>query len=109
MVERPIKKSERLAKAESAEGQEASSLPSSEERREVRPARGRDKGSKGKGRGKDKGRGEEEKPQAVNPALMRGPRPAKPQPPKAEEVAPDVTEETSEAIAEAATPEEVTA
>ncbi|MBL1177462.1 hypothetical protein [Pantanalinema sp. GBBB05] len=109
MVERPIKKSERLAKAESAEATGASSLPSSEERRETRPARGRDKGGKGKGgKGKGKGRGEDEKPQAINPALMRGPKPAKPQPPK-EEVAPEVTEETSETIAEETTPEEVTA
>lgn len=108
MVERPIKKSERLAKAESAEETGASSLPSSEERRESRPARGRDKGGKGKGgKGKGKGRGEDEKPQAINPALMRGPKPAKSQPPK-EEV-PEVTEETSEAIAEETTPEEVTA
>lgn len=74
MVERPIKKSERLARA-ATEGEIAATQPS--ESQEPRSDRGRDrKGGKGKGRGKGDRR-EDAKP-PINPALMRGPKPTKP-------------------------------
>lgn len=122
MVERPIKKSERQQMAESnvtenaAEGQvETRSSPPPQRRnrdKEDRPDRGErserpDRGSRNersdrgerndRGRGKGKGRGErsdaEKKP--VNLALMRGPRPVKPQAPAEE---PPVEEPLAEAV-----------
>lgn len=98
MVERPIKKSE-LAAREAQEGGGD---------REGRSNDRRDRDRKGRKGGKGKGRGDrEERPPAVAPALMRGPKPK----PKAEapEPEPEVTidpagteavEETSETVAD---------
>lgn len=108
MVERPIKKSERQAKAESGESQDISA-PSEE--RNSRPARNNDRDrdrSKGKGKGKGKkgSRDDSEPKQMINPALARGPRPVKPQPPVAVEeplaveADADVATESTEAAAE---------
>jgi hypothetical protein len=98
MVERPIKKSERLAKATSEGGTEDDSgTPSSVERKPRRSLDGephsspddrKDKGQgkdrkdrvKGKGKGKGKGKERDEKPTPMNLALMRGPRPVKTKP-----------------------------
>ncbi len=89
MVERPVKKSERLAKAAAA-GEDISAQPSerSDERSERR------KGGKGKGKGGS--RQEAPKP-PVNPALMRGPKPVKAQPQPEEPPEPEVTAETDSA------------
>lgn len=106
MVERPIKKSERQAASleGNAEGTEVSSSDQSS-KREPRRVLDRDKdrdrrdrdGGRGKGKGKGRGKDrdsfrEEEKP--VNLALMRGPRPVKPQAPE-----PPVEEATVEEVA----------
>ncbi len=95
MVERPIKKSERLAKAASGESESSEAVrePRSEPRSKDR---GRGKGGKKGGR-----KGKEEEPkQAVNPALMRGPRPVKPKPvveePPIEETATEAVEDSDE-------------
>jgi hypothetical protein len=108
MVERPIKKSERLAKA-ATEGESVAAQPS--ERRENRSDRR--KGDKGKGKG---GREETARPPA-NPALMRGPKPEKPKPEPEVPPEPEVTAETeaeetateaTEAIADAPTETQAT-
>lgn len=70
MVERPIKKSERAASAPT----QASESPSGERSRDHKKGKGRGEGNRG-----DRA----EKPPA-NPALMRGPRPAKAKPIAAE-------------------------
>ena len=100
MVERPIKKSERLAKA-AAEGESADVQPSGQ-REDRRPSRGKDR--KGKGKGKD--RKEDFKP-PVNPALMRGPKPVKvveappvEEPPAGEEESVEATESTESTTVE---------
>ncbi len=69
MVERPIKKSERLARAAEM-GENPETQPSESQERSGNRDR---RGGKGKRRGKDD-RQEGTKP-PVNPALMRGPRP----------------------------------
>jgi hypothetical protein len=91
MVERPIKKSERQAKANLEANSEHASTVSEEhtvvsEEHTVRPVRkdkdrssdqGEERGrSKGK-RGKDKSRWDTDGKPPVNPALMRGPKPVK--------------------------------
>lgn len=83
MVERPIKKSERPAKDSSSDSGDRSPAQPSEQPRADRSSRSkdRDRGKGGRGRG-----GKPEEPKAVNPALMRGPRPVKAQPPVVEEV-----------------------
>jgi hypothetical protein len=116
MVERPIKKSERLAQAEtdasttdagSSRPSEGRGERSGENRSEKRPAKG-----KGKGKG---GRRDEERSAAppVNPALLRGPRPvkAKPEPePVIEEIpAETAAEATEEIVSEEVVAEEVVA
>jgi hypothetical protein len=101
MVERPIKKSERQAKTDesSSGGDRPTSEASPRESGTARPTRDKDRGKdRGKGKGK-KGSREEEPRQAVNPALVRGPRPTRPQPP-VEEVQPEVHQE---AVAEEST------
>ncbi len=81
MVERPIKKSERLAKADAEPtGDRPSAAPTEE--RSSRP-RGKDKG-KGKGKGRGRDRDNEDSKPPVNPALVRGPRPTPPKPPAPE-------------------------
>jgi hypothetical protein len=86
MAERPIKKSERLAKAAAA-GEDVSAQPS--ERSDDRPDRR--KGGKGKGKG---GSRQEAPKSPVNPALMRGPKPVKAQPQPEEPPEPEVIAET---------------
>lgn len=102
MVERPIKKSERQTVAQPSdfvqevpetesrpvEGSRDSIIQSPEDESKTRPFRGRDK-TKGKGKGNQQ---EDERSRAVNPALMRGPKPTKPKPP--------VSKKTQEATAE---------
>ncbi len=94
MVERPIKKSERLAKAAAAGENNVDAQPS--EHSESRSDR-----RKG-GRGKGKGGSRQEAPKPpVNPALMRGPKPVKPKPepeapPELEVTAETGSEESSE-------------
>jgi hypothetical protein len=86
MVERPIKKSERPAMAESPQ-EAAAQKPTKREQSDrgtEQPSERRDrKKSKGKGRGD---RDSEERAKPANPALMRGPRPA-----QAKSVEPEVT------------------
>lgn len=83
MVERPIKKSERQTVAEPSntepsaiESSSDANTQPSEERSTPRPFRGKDK-TKEKGKGKQ----EDARSTAVNPALMRGPKPSKAKPP----------------------------
>jgi hypothetical protein len=93
MVERPIKKAE-LAKrreAEAAAGGDATPERENRGDRGDRKERGRGKG----GRGKDRGG---EPRAAINPALMRGPKPQ----PKVEVVEPEVEEVAAEAAEESA-------
>jgi hypothetical protein len=101
MVERPIKKSERQAKADPIVGGDAPTQASEERARPTRDNSNRDK-ERGKGRGKRDDRDEAKPP--ANMALMRGPKPVKPKPEP--EPQPEVVEEISaDAIAETA-PEE---
>lgn len=97
MVERPIKKSERLARAKENGGETSSPEKQGPEKsfrdRESgdRNSDDRDRGDrrergKGKGKGRGKGKDRDEKPAPVNPALVRGPRPVKIEPPQEEEV-----------------------
>ncbi|MDX2215089.1 MAG: hypothetical protein SFY66_17510 [Oculatellaceae cyanobacterium bins.114] len=98
MVERPIKKSERQAIAQSTEeGGEAQGTELPPQRDTPKPVRAKDKPpgksddhkSKGKGKGK-RGSREEDQPKAPGSlATMRGPRPVKAPP---EEPEPEVTE-----------------
>jgi len=100
MVERPIKKSERQAAAsevtagtpETEPGTLAGDLtvtPASEGRSTTsRPLKNEEKRGKGKG---NRGKEEKSRPPA-NPALMRGPKPAKPKPPVVEETQLEATE-----------------
>jgi hypothetical protein len=108
MVERPIKKSERQARTESndaGEGVEASQSSSVAGSPAAPRQAPKPKGSSQPARDKDKSRrkgdsSEEARPGAMNPALMRGPKPTQPKPP----VAP-VTPAEDEAIAEESAPE----
>jgi len=99
MVERPIKKSERQAMAESnnvgeesletqnktIEGAQNSTTQSQEERSITRPILEKDK-SKGKGRNKGgQQKDDRSSKQPANLALMRGPKPTKPKPPVIQE------------------------
>jgi hypothetical protein len=99
MVERPIKKSERLANAEAGESTPEVSKPESSK---PRPGK---KDDRGKGKGKGKGDREDRKPPA-NPALMRGPKPT---PPKPVEEAPPEPEIVAEEVVEAPAEPEVVA
>jgi hypothetical protein len=99
MVDRPIKKADRPAKAEGEEQTTAKSAPPErKERSSARP------GGKGKGRGKRDGDEERSAP-PMNPAFARGPKPPKAQP-EPEPVAEEAVEETGD---EAAAPEETAA
>ncbi|MEB3356367.1 MAG: hypothetical protein VKK04_06550 [Synechococcales bacterium] len=108
MAERPIKKSERMAAAQSSDGESTSQeKPVSQEKQDREfspPAKG--KGQKKGGKGRDKQR--DEKPSTpMNPALMRGPKPVPPKPPKEEEPeAPEATEAADESTGDEAPPEE---
>jgi hypothetical protein len=88
MVERPIKKSERLANAAAGDTDSATQEPvvaQPSERDGQRPEHRKP----GKGKGKGGSRKDDAPKQGVNPALMRGPKPAKPKP-----VMEEVTSET---------------
>lgn len=85
MAERPIKKSERQAKPDASDGTQ--DIQPTADTRKSRSTRGADKGKKASR--------EDEPRQAGNLALMRGPKPTKPKPPVAEEVLPEVAEDTS--------------
>ncbi|MBD2461737.1 hypothetical protein H6G89_11805 [Oscillatoria sp. FACHB-1407] len=96
MVERPIKKSERQAIAQSSEeGGEAQGTELTAKRDTPKPVRAKDKPpggksderrsddrkSKGKGKGGKRGSRDDDQPKApANLATMRGPRPVKAQP-----------------------------
>jgi hypothetical protein len=96
MVERPIKKADRQPKPEGNETTpNAKRSDDSDKNRSTRSGGGKDKRDK-------RGSRDEEVKQPVNLALMRGPKPTKPQP--VEEVIP---EELS-AVAEESTLEETT-
>lgn len=88
MVERPIKKSERQAQVAAGETN-GSTAPATGERSQAPRNKDR-KGGKG-GKGGKRGDREEAPKQAANPALLRGPKPVKPQPVVEE---PPVEEET---------------
>lgn len=100
MVERPIKRSERLEKAAAGDSDSATQpsvvQPSGQGEKRPEPRKG------GKGKGKGGSRKEEAPRQAVNPALMRGPKPTKPKP-VVEAVLPETeVEATSELPSEGA-------
>ncbi len=119
MVERPIKKSDRQAQPKLEAGGESTAKPVSESTAKPLPVRsidrpsrtkdtaqepGKDQGDrdrdKSKGRGKGKSRDEEPR-QVMNPALLRGPKPARPKPPE-----PEVEETPSEAAEDAVVAED---
>ncbi len=111
MVERPIKKSERQAMAESSTAEEVvetqptfEGVQPSEEREKPRPRLDKDKG-KGKDKDKDRGRGgkpkdDRESKSPTNLALMRGPKPTKPKPPVVQEDQEETAENSDETTAE---------
>jgi hypothetical protein len=108
MVERPIKRSERLAQA-ATEGTTAPSEATGG-RPEGRGERSEGRGERRKGKGKGGRRDQEQEKPPVNPALQRGPRPAKAVPvpePVAEETPTDETTGTG-GVAEEVTAEEAT-
>ena len=99
MVERPIKKADRQLKPETNE-----TTPSARQSDDSDKKRsGRDGG---KGKREKRGGREEEVKAPVNLALVRGPKPTKPQP-VVEEVIAEVAEVAE--VAEESTPEETTA
>jgi hypothetical protein len=93
MVEKPIKKADRVnPPAESGGGEAPRSDRSNDDRGNRGPSKGgRDGG--GRGRGRDD---RDEKPAAVNPVFARGPKP-----PKKTEVVEAPVEEVTEAAVEA--------
>jgi hypothetical protein len=95
MVERPIKKSERQAKAAAGEGSDRPVPEASKESSPPLTPRSKDR-SKGKDK---KGARQEEPKQAVNPALLRGPKPMKAKPP-VEEIEPEAETPSEEAQSE---------
>jgi hypothetical protein len=93
MVERPIKRADRQPKPEGSEN--TTNVKRGDDSDKKRSSRD---GGKGK---RDKRGGREEEVKApVNLALVRGPKPSKPQPAIAE---PEVTEEVAEVTEEATT------
>lgn len=93
MVERPIKKSERPAIAESQGDAAGAETTARRGRDESREERGGNRSSRGKGdKGDKKRRGkrdqEQEERPPVNPALMRGPKPVQIKPPVVTQEAP---------------------
>ncbi|MGF1497977.1 MAG: hypothetical protein ACFB8W_14315 [Elainellaceae cyanobacterium] len=100
MAERPIKKSERMAAAQSGEGEAVSQ--EKQDREFNPPAKGKAKKKGGKGRDRQR----DDKPSTpVNPALMRGPKPVQAPPPKAEEAATEASAEAESAADEPAADE----
>jgi len=76
MVERPIKKSQRQAKAGTdSESENSDSIPTAQ----PNPKSSKRSNDRSEGRGKKASFGDESR-QSVNPALARGPKPVKPQP-----------------------------
>lgn len=76
MVERPIKKSERQAKADTgSESEKSDSMPTAK----PEPKSSKRSDDRSEGRGKKASFGDESR-QSLNPALARGPKPVKPQP-----------------------------
>ncbi|MBD2197735.1 MULTISPECIES: hypothetical protein [Calothrix] len=73
MIERPIKKSERQAQANTDKNSENSA----DLQPESNPRSSKSKGNRSSGKGKKSSFGEETK-QQVSPALVRGPKPVKP-------------------------------
>jgi|SRR4028118_2045764 hypothetical protein len=115
MVERPIKKSDKAVASHSdvvKEDKEAERRPkegsldeitqSSSERNTTPSFRGKDKTKR---RGKDNQQ-KDSRPSNVNPALVRGPRPAKPKPPVIQEAQSEVTEDSDTETAQETTAEE---
>jgi len=101
MVERPIKKADRQPNSEATESTpKAQKFDDSDNKRSNRGGGDKDK------RGGKRGSRDEEIKQPVNLALVRGPKPTKPQP-IVEEVIAEVSDEASEAPEES-TPEETT-
>ncbi|PZV14723.1 MAG: hypothetical protein DCF20_12120 [Pseudanabaena sp.] len=97
MVERPIKKADRQLKPEINEATpSARQSDDSDKKRSPRSGGGKDKRDK-------RGSRDEEVKQPVNLALVRGPKPTKPQP-----VVEEVIAEVSEEITEESKPEETT-
>lgn len=87
MVERPIKKADRQPKPEE---NDSTSAKRSDDAEGKRSPRNGDKNSQGRKDKRDKRGSRDEEPKApVNLALVRGPKPTKPQP-IVEEVAPEV-------------------
>jgi hypothetical protein len=84
MAEKPILKGDRDKKQQDPEQQRVDSTSGQEPRR----SSDRPQGKPGKGKGRGKGRADREPKAPVNPALMRGPRPAKKVEPPPEETAP---------------------
>jgi len=99
MVERPIKKADRQPNSEASESTpKAQKFDDSDNKRSNRGGGDKDK------RGGKRGSRDEEVKQPVNLALVRGPKPTKPQP-IVEEVIAEVSDEAAE-VPEETTPEE---
>lgn len=99
MVERPIKKADRQPNSEASESTpKAQKFDDSDNKRSNRGGGDKDK------RGGKRGSRDEEVKQPVNLALVRGPKPTKPQP-IVEEVIAEVSDEAVE-VPEESTPEE---
>jgi hypothetical protein len=95
MVERPIKKADRQPTPEGGENTSARQSDDSDKKRSSRDSRDGGKGKREKRGGRD-----EEVKAPVNLALVRGPKPTKPQP-----VVEEVIAEVAEASEESATEE----
>lgn len=91
MVERPIKKSERqVAEPDSTQDSEESITSYPEKQNTPKPFR-----KKETAKGKDKGNQQQDtRSQAVSPALMRGPKPKKFDPPTIKETQEETAEDT---------------
>ncbi len=100
MVERPIKKADRQPNSEATESTPKAQKFDDDNKRSNRGGGDKDK------RGSKRGSRDEEVKQPVNLALVRGPKPTKPQP-IVEEVIAEVSDEASE-TPEESTPEETT-
>jgi len=99
MVERPIKKADRQPNSEATESApKAKKFDGSDTKSSNRDGGERDK----KGKRDKRGSREEEVKAPVNLALIRGPKPTKPQP-IVEEVVAEVSEETEESAPEETT------
>ena len=102
MVERPIKKSERPAIAESQSGEGAETTANRGRDNARSEERGGNRSSRGKGDKKRRGKRDQEQEERppVNPALMRGPKPVQAKPAVAVEEAPVETEVDEESAVE---------